>query len=57
MHIQEPIQFNSTYSLSQDNVHHKTNNTKSGRFNIHTKAIENIIKTNLSSSYDINKTV
>ena len=55
MHIQETIPINKTYSLSQDYVPHKTNNTKSSKANMHINIIEHIIKTTLSLSYNINK--
>ena len=55
MHIKEPIPINKTYSLSQDHVHHKTKNTNSNEANMHFNIIEYIIKTTLSSSYNINK--
>ena len=57
MHIKEPIPINKTYSLSQDHVHHKTKNTNSNEANMHFNIIEHIIKTTLSSSYNINKHV
>ena len=57
MHIEEPIQVNSTYSLSQDHVHLKTKNTKSSQVNMHININEHIIETTLSSSYYINKHV
>ena len=57
MHIQELIQINSTYSLSHDHVHHKTNNTKSSQVNMYINIIEHIIKTTLSPSYNIDNHV
>ena len=45
----------STFSLSQDHVHHKTNNTKSSQSNMHFNIIKDIISTTLSSSHNTNK--
>ena len=55
MHIREPIQVNKHILLKSRHVHQKTNNTKSSQVNIHINIIEHIIKTTLSSSYNINK--
>ena len=44
MHIQEPIPTNKTYSLNQDHVHHKTNNTKSSQVNMYINIIEHITR-------------
>ena len=55
MNIRKPIQVNNHIYLSQDHVHHKTNITKSSQVNIQISIIEHIIKTTLSSSYNINK--
>ena len=55
MHIQVLIPINKTYSLSQNHVHHKTNNTKSIQVNMHINIIKNTIKTTQSSSYNIKK--
>ena len=55
MHNREPYKSISTYSLSQDHVHYKTNTSKSSKVNMHINIIENITKTTLSSSYNINK--
>ena len=51
------IQVNSTSSLSQYHVHHKTYKIKSSLVNMHFIIINHIIKTTLCSSYNINKHV
>ena len=55
MHIQEYHTNNKTHSLSQDNIHHQTNNTKSSQVNKHINILEHTVKTTLTSSYNVNK--
>ena len=52
---EEPTPINKTHSLSQDIIHHQTNNTKSSQINKHINILEHTVKTTLTLSYNVNK--
>ena len=51
------IPINKTYLLSQDHVHHKTNNTTSSQVNKHINILEHTIEITLSLTYNVNSHV
>ena len=50
MHIEEPVQVNLTYPLSQYHIHQKSNTSKPSQVHMHINTLDHIVKATLSQA-------